>query len=432
MTKLNVGGFVIIAVAAGLIVGNRNAPRWLRIAVAVAAALVPLVLLAQNLSTAWVAELGFLVIGTLAAMGWVMCIDELSLPPLPFLGAAVAAAAVCIASLTFPLLTGTPLSAVMTAVFVRPLNQAHDLLSPSAAITVNWLMLVLTVGAMYTAVAFRSFSSKSSLSRSQSAWAHVTLAAAGLWLLGVGGTIAARGLIAEWLPAIAVLPAIAFCASSPQAVRLALRCLVLLAVFQILGVYPVVGSQLLWGTVAMTVPCAIALAAGLDATNVWRESSSRVRFIVTAVLCLGLVVGSSLWPIEIWSAYTKSPKLDLPGTGLMRIEPNLAAELQQVTRVLRSECDTFYGVPEENSFYIFTGISPPTGMIADRPVGLTDSQQRQIVTALQARTLAGQRVCLLRDNSQPNELLPGPLNTALANYTNTIAKVGNYTILGRN
>ena len=181
-----------------------------------------------------------------------------------------------------------------------------------------------------------------------------------------------------------LLPAFAFLSDSSESIRFALRALVLLAALQVLVAYPVAGSQIGWGTVAMTVPCAIALAAGIDHIDVWRDSGLLAKVSVTAVACLALIVASTLWPPAIWKGYRANAKLGLPGTGLMRIDPSLASELQQVTQALRAQCDTFYGVPDENSFYIFSGIAPITGLLVDRPIALTDAQQVQVAETLAA------------------------------------------------
>jgi hypothetical protein len=426
MTKLNSGGLVAVAVVAAFIIGNASVPRWLRIAGVALAALVPIALMLQNASANWVAVLAFVVVGSMLGMSVLMSIDQFSLPRSSFLSMAYGAAGVAVCSLIFPLLTGTALSDELTGVFIRPLSQAKQLTIP-ANVSVNFFALVLTAAGIYAAVAFRSLSKETI--RAQATWTHATLAALALWLLGLGATVAARGgVLAEWLPALVVLPALAFCANSSEAIRFALRSLVLLAALQVLVAYPVAGSQVAWGTVAMTVPCAIALAAGIDHSRLWRESGVRAQVAVTLVLCIALVVAGNLWPLNVWNTYLSNTKMGLPGTGLMRIDPDIATEVQQVTLQLRQRCDTFYGVPDENSFYIFTGIAPFTGLLVDRPIALTIAQQQQVAAQLQDRSAANERVCILTDTSQATQLDPGPLEDALQPFSDVIATVDNYTI----
>ena len=116
----------------------------------------------------------------------------------------------------------------------------------------------------------------------------------------------------------------------------------------------------------------------------------------------------------------------------MRIDPNVTLELQQLVQALHAQCDTFYGVPDENSIYIFSAIPAFTGMLADRPYGLSVSQQNQVVTTLQEKTASGARVCVLRDASQGNELVAGPLSDALDQYNRVVETVDNYTIARHN
>jgi hypothetical protein len=233
------------------------------------------------------------------------------------------------------------------------------------------------------------------------------------------------------LPAIVLLPAAAICADTSESLRFALRATVVVAILQVLVAYPVAGSQVGWATVAMVVPCAIALAAGIDRFSVWRDSGRLVRGVATAVLCLVLVIASGVWPPDVWSTYHDNTKLALPGAGLMRIEAQDAAKVHAVVKQLRAHCDTFYGVPNQNSFHIFTGLPAVTGMVANGgPAGLTQGQQQQVVDALRAQFAAGKRVCILRNGFQKVPA-PGPLTRELKKYRAVVAKVKNYTIARR-
>jgi hypothetical protein len=430
MTKLNSGGLVVIALVALFVVGSSQAPRWARLAVAGLTALTPVVLMLQRASANWVAIFAFLVIASVVAISVLMAIDLLLFPKSSLLWVALGAAAVAICSLIFPLVTGTPISAVLTGVFIRPLDQAGQLTVP-ANVNIDWFTLVATAAGIYAAVALRSRPGESPPAATN--WANAALAALGLWLLGFGATAVAHGnAVAQWLPLLALLPAAAIFCTNGEAIRLALRALVLLAALQILVAYPVAGSQVAWGTAAMTVPCAIAIAVGIDRTETWRKASRLTKNLVTALLCLGLVVASDVIPLNVWHTYLNNPALALPGTGLMRIDPAVEVELQQLVQAIHSQCDTFYGVPDENSLYIFADFEPFTGMLADRPDGLNVSQQDQIVKRLQETSSTGERVCIVRDTSQGNELVFGPLSVALSQYTNVVESVGNYTIARHN
>jgi hypothetical protein len=179
----------------------------------------------------------------------------------------------------------------------------------------------------------------------------------------------------------------------------------------------------------MVVPCAIALAAGIDHGRAWREAGLVLRGGVTAGLCLALVIAINQWPPAIWKGYLDSSSVGLPGTGLMRIDPTVAETLREVTQALRAQCDTFYGIPDQNSFHIFSGIPAVTGIVANAGTsGLTDEQRGQIIGDLQEKTAANERVCILRDTSQAIVLPPGPLTDVFNQYSSVVASVGSFTI----
>ena len=235
-------------------------------------------------------------------------------------------------------------------------------------------------------------------------------------------------MTARWLPALVLLPALAYCCESPDPVRLALRSAVVVAALQILVAYPVAGSQTSWGTVAMVVPCGIALAVGAERSRLWLESGRLVRAGATAVLCFALIVGTGIWPPALWKTYVDSPRLALPGTGLIRLDANTTAILQGVSRRLRADCDTFYGVPNQNSLYIFSGVPAVTGIVANGgPAGLTVAQQRTVVAALRKKERTHERVCVVR-YFMPGKPPPGPLATALSQYAHIVSDVYPYTI----
>jgi hypothetical protein len=447
MTKVNTGGLLAVAVVFGLVVGSRGVPRWLRIVVATLAAIAPVVLLSQRIFETWVGVLAVLVIGAIAALIVSMSIDLLPLTLRPLLPIALGAAAAILVSFSFPVLTGTPLTDEVHGVLVRPLTFANSFTIP-ATIHFDWLTFVFAAAAISAAVVFRSMSTDAV--RANSSWTHAALAALAVWVLGLGVMFWQDWETATWLPGLVALPALAYCCATTESSRLALRLLVPVAVLQILLVYPVAGSQVVWGTVALVVPCAIALALGVDRSRVWRDAGRLRRGAAAGALCIALVVvsgPSSASPLGLWKGYVKGDALGLPGAGMIRVDPdvestsfgvlgaiplpNLVPNIREVVRALRANCDTFYGVPNLNSFYVWSGLPPMTGMLANGgPDGLTSSQQQQIIDAFRAREAAHERVCVLRDGTL-NELEPGPLADLLNQYRKAVATVENYSISTR-
>jgi hypothetical protein len=429
MTKINVGLFAGVALVFAFVVGNRNQPPLLRALVAVAAVVLPFFLIFQSLSKTWAAVLAAVVSVSLLALVAVMTLDAVSLPPRAIGLAALGAVVTTAASVCWPLLSGTSLPALFEGVVTKPLRQV-DLLTIPATVRVNWVEIVLTLSVVLLAVTRPDARSPTWLTRFQ--WPHAALAVAGLWLFGLGILDRATNF-AGWLPAIVVLPALAFVTDAGPTVRLALRFLVPLAVLQVLHAYPVAaGAQVGWATVAMTVPCTIAIAAGLERHASWRDMGALPASLATGSLCLLLVLATGSWPPAAWKTYTAQPVLGLPGTTFMRVDAERTRVLRTVTADLRKQCDTFYSAPGLNSFYIFSGLPPPTGLLANWPGVLDAAQQKEVLSRLRAAERANARVCILRDTTRSSAWLAGygsgPLRAILTDYDAVVTRAGPYTI----
>ena len=367
MTKINVGLFVVVAVVTVFVAGNELISRRLRLAVLVLAAVAPFVVMFQRLSAVWAGTFAVLVAVAVVGISASVATDRFALAPRAMLAAGYGLVSVMVVSVGFALVTGTTPNELVKGVFIEPFRQADELTIP-AAVAVNWFTIVVTVVFLYLALGPRPDPTVAEQGRP--GWRPAALAIAGLTLLGLGTVGITSWNLGEWLPALALLPALAIASAAPEPVRFALRSLALLAVFQVLVAYPVAGSQIAWATAAMVVPCAIALAAGIDQLEVWTRAHVATQVLIAGMVGVVLIVASAAWPPTLWQQYTDNTSLNLPGTGLIRVDPRVAQELQSITADLRRECDTFYSVPAINSFYTFTGIPPLTGLVANYPGGL--------------------------------------------------------------
>jgi hypothetical protein len=237
----------------------------------------------------------------------------------------------------------------------------------------------------------------------------------------------------SWLPAIALLPMLAWISDAPPKVQLALRFLVPLAILQILHAYPVAGSQRWWGLVAMCVPCAVAVGAAIEPQAMWRRAGPAARAIAVASLCAVILLGRGLSPATVWHDYTENKPLGLPGARWVRVTPVVRSNLRGLTEVLRNRCDTFYSAPGIASLYIFTGLPTPTGLLAGWPGVLTVAEQKELAQQLADLEAKGKRVCIVRDIPRTKLWLSssygsGPLGRALAPYRIRIATVGRYSV----
>jgi hypothetical protein len=257
------------------------------------------------------------------------------------------------------------------------------------------------------------------------------LAAAAVWAIGLAVVPAWRGFGA-WLPVVGALPALAFMSTVKSSFRLALRFVVPLAVLQSLHAYPVAGEQRYWATVTMFVPVVIALAAGLGRLDVWRAAGSAARAVVFAagVALFVVAIGSS--PQTLWHDYLKSRPVGLPGTSLIRTHPGTARKLQNLTDIVRTDCDTFYSAPGFDSLYVYTRLPTPTGLLSTFPGALTTSEQREVASQLAALEAGGKRVCIVRDSTRIGKWLAayggGPLGRALRSYRHEVGRSGRFTV----
>jgi hypothetical protein len=432
MTKINIGIFAVAGLAVALIVGNSAYPRWFRSTIGAGAVLLPFVLTFQRISESGIATFAFLVGVSMLGTCAVMSVDAISLAPRGLIAAASGFGAVVFVSLLWPLLSGTSPGALFTAVFIRPLQQVN-IVTFLPVIGIQWFAILITALVVYAVSARRI--SVDQLLPSKSPIRYLILSAAALFVLGRGiDTFGSSGPLGTWLPAIVLLPALALIADVSRRIRLALRLIVPIAILQVLQAYPVAGSQIEWATVVMFVPCAIALAAGMDGLRMWREASLALRGFAVGSLCVVIALTAALWPLAVWVNYYDLLPLDLRGAQLVRIDPRSAYELRQLTYVVKKNCDTFYSVPGLDSLYIYSDLPTPTGQLANWPGALTDSQEREVASELSHLQATGERVCIVRNLNSPYYAWnPGgseanrPIGKLIRQYQRVIAVVGTPT-----
>lgn len=426
MTKINVGLFAVGALAMAFVVGNRCYPRWFRVAVGASVVLLPVAVASQLIYQARTAEFVVIVAFSILACCVPLDADTITIPPRSLLVIGEAIGATILASCIWPLLSGTSPSRVFFGVFVQPLGQTEHLTIP-VYMNFAWLPIVVTLVGLFAVIARRQ--GRLWVDRRPLWLTAAALPVTGLLVLGLG----LYGGPAAWLPAIVLLPAIAWLADYPRKVRLAFRFLVPLAILQMMHAYPVAGSQLAWGLVSMCVPCAIAIGAGLRRLAPWRNATVGTRVIAVGALCAVLSVTAAEWPLKSWHDYLKATPLDLPGARLIRVEPSLASTLQQLTQVVRKHCDTFYSTPGFDILYFYTQLPEPTGQLANWPGVLSVREQRDIAFSLGVLEHEHRRVCIVRDDHtysrwKDSSYVHEPLGAAVAPFRRKVAHVDHYTV----
>jgi 4-amino-4-deoxy-L-arabinose transferase-like glycosyltransferase len=434
MTKINVGLFAVAAIVIVFVVGNREFPRWFRTLVAIAGLLLPFFIMSQLLYQVLFAEFALLVSLSLALMYVPMRVDEISLPRRALLILGGGAVGGIVLSCVWPLATGTSPAQLVSGILLRPLRQANILAYPPP-IALEWFPLIITLCAVLAMLHLRADGARATFGPPWLPNALLGVAALGVLGLAVVPATAAgqTGQFLAWLPAIVVIPVLAWMAAVPAQSRLALRFLVPLAILQILHAYPVPGSQAQWGLVVMCVPCAIALAIAMQRVPTWQTTAPFVRGGIVTALGVVFLVSAGLSPLTQWHDYEKLARVGVPGARWLHLEPQDAQVIRQLTRVVRRRCDTFYAAPGYDSLYIYSRLPAPTGYLANVPGGLTIDEQRDLGKQINALYKSGKRVCILRDYSRiaawyASPYGKGPLAKALKPYSKEVTRVSTWTV----
>jgi hypothetical protein len=426
MIKINVGILAAAAILIAFVVGNAQWPKWIRIAVGVGGVLFPFLVTSQLLYQVDTTILAVIVSVGLLATYAALSVDTINTPRRAVWVAGAGAAAAVIVSCLWPLTKGTSIGALVHGVVIQPLGQT-DNLQKEHGVHFDQLSFVLTVLAVVAVFARRYAESARRWARS---WQlDAAFGVAGLLVLGLG----IYGGFGAWLPAIALIPALALLSDASSQVRLAIRFLVPVAILQLLHAYPVAGSQVSWSRVVVCVPCVIAMAAAVDRFPAWHEVGPAVRGVAVGALALLTVAVAGFLPITQWHNYNRHIALNLPGTHFIHVPPHQYDTLHTLVNTVTRHCDTFYSAPGFDSLYIYTGLPNPTGLLADGPGALDGKEQRELIRQLDKLQQGGKRVCIVRDIERAgmwraSSYGKGPLGKGLARYTRKIFRVDNWTI----
>ncbi len=170
--------------------------------------------------------------------------------------------------------------------------------------------------------------------------------------------------------------------SSPPVWQFGQLAIVLLAVGQVLGLYPV-SSQTTVPTYLGAV-CAVLVVASLRADLVMKAQSlfipRRALAIAVNIALVVVVVGVS-WRVFRGAAgrYRHFSSLDLPGAKLLRTDEATAATYHFLVANLRESRPSFLTIPGVNSLYHWLEQEPPTGYNVGNFAFLSPEQQRAMV-----------------------------------------------------
>ncbi|MCB1555055.1 MAG: hypothetical protein KDJ14_14710 [Xanthomonadales bacterium] len=240
--------------------------------------------------------------------------------------------------------------------------------------------------------------------------------------------------------------------------------LVALAVFQLMQAYPVAGSQVAWSTVLMIPLYALCLHDGV--AGLYRRRSERagrsaepapvadttadasppppagdsgprlVQLSAKVATCAALLwlfvqVWTDLPALRARNAHLQP--LDLPGTHLVRLEPQGVALYRSLTEYLQQESDGFTTYPGFHSLHLWTGIAPPTWHNVTTWKLLDEAQQNDVINALEQ--LERPRIVMTRDFFSPWQASDPTALSPFARYVVghyvEVARAGPIIILGK-
>lgn len=174
--------------------------------------------------------------------------------------------------------------------------------------------------------------------------------------------------------------------TEPDRARFGRLTLVLLAVGQWLGVYPVSGAQIAIPSFLVSL-CLIPVLHGL-LLNLERRDLFRFHYAIRLALPVVIIAAPSLALAKVWREnvrlhahlYRVWAPLNLPGAQLLRPEPTNAAVYRCLAENLRHSRPSFVTLPGLNSLYGWAERPTPTGFnVGFNFAFLSHAEQQKIV-----------------------------------------------------
>lgn len=444
LTKINVGGLALIALALAVVL-HVPALRRLRVAACAAAVLLPFALTAPDLTVPGTRDLALLVaLATLAVLLAGRPRDPALAPrALAALVAGAGAMTLLVAGATVAL--GTSLADLFDGVVLRPTGQREAFgvpLDPSPGA----VELALVAAAVASVLWLR----RATTGPGRPLAEGIARVAAGVvvWSALAGGGDLLGLASREGIGTIGVVLSLLWVAAVPSrnapacSLGFARTLLPLLAVLQGLHAYPVAGTQIDYATFLGVPAGALMLSDGAADLRTWAAGAADRAALVRQVLAVGAVAlvakvayaGMLVPGIEFGQAYRLNPSLGLPGYARLHVAPAVAEPLRWLARELPARCDTFITYPGYNSLHVITGIAPPTRLnVTGWMTLLTDGEQQRVVAALERTP----RACAVRNRAlidfwqRGEPVRRGPLVRYIEGRFRPIGRRGDFELMVR-
>jgi hypothetical protein len=409
LTKVNIGGFVAIAVAYATVMAlpslrRVGVLRWLTTAALVAVG--PL-LMRPNLSEPWVQNYSILAVaGTLAivlstdapqraraddataARRWLTWL----------LGGFAAGVAVVVGVV---LADGTSLGSLWQETVTLPSHQASVFSIP---LTLSEEIVYWAVGAVAGAWVVRRLRATSPARKQPGLADALGRVLAGLAILfsivgadpfniSPDNASFALAMVLAW---VAAIPSTRDDRSTERRfVRLFLPSF---AVLEALQAYPVAGTQVRFSALLLLVCGAVCVGDGWSELETWGAArdtvdGARVPRTIMGAFATALAVAAAfayvVRPMEtVGNAYAANPALPFAGASRLHLPASQVATFTQIVTLLRARCHSVITLPGLLSFNLWSGLPAPSGLTAEPFWSLlTPAQERSALHS--AQTAAG-------------------------------------------
>jgi hypothetical protein len=387
LTKINVGALFIAGAAAGALLVTDWPPRWrrpARVLAGIGLLAVPWGLMGARLNEPWVLILAVQFSIAVAGLLWITPTHRAEwvrpVPPRCWWAGLAALIGGLIVICGVVLLRGTSPEALLRTVLLEPFKHPTHLMIPLRWPALVWPVTVVCTGVV--ALAGLEIRRHGELFRpTRYAVLALRLGALAVFILNTSTLLTTPGVGRFTNYCLPLLP-VFLIRLRKDGSRQPLLWAALLALPQILHIYPVAGSQMGWGTF-LFMPL---LVIGLH--DIWANpdlpSPQLRRWAPRLLLLVGLTQVALLLQTG-WERYTTSKPLGLPGAEGIRTESYSQLILRLMTLNASVHADVLFSRPGMFSYNIWSGVPTPTTKNATHWFWLLDaSAQAQIITRLQS------------------------------------------------